>query len=111
MTPQLIDARTFEALQANAGADFVLTLIEAFAEEAPPLVAELRRAAALGDAERFETAAHNLKSNSVTFGAVRLAELARHLEGQGPLADDAAVDALARELAATLAALRAMARH
>jgi len=110
MTPQLIDARSFEALQANAGADFVLTLIDAFAEEAPQLLAGLRAAAAAGDIEGFETAAHTLKSNSVTFGATRLAEMARRLEWQGPSADAATVEALAAELAATLAALRALAR-
>lgn len=113
MTPDLIDARCFEALQANAGADFVLTLIDAFAEEAPALLADLRSAAALGDAERFETAAHTLKSNSITFGASRLAEMARALEWQGPSAEPAgaeALDLLEAQLLATLAALRALAR-
>ncbi|MBI3367771.1 MAG: Hpt domain-containing protein [Burkholderiales bacterium] len=110
MTPHLIDARTFEALQANAGADFVLTLIEAFAEEAPRLLADLRSAAAQGAGERFETAAHTLKSNSTTFGATRLAEMARRLEWQGPSADGAAIEALAGELAATLVALRSLAQ-
>ena len=110
MTPDLIDARTFEALQANAGADFVITLIDAFAEEAPQLLADLRASACQGDSEAFETAAHTLKSNSVTFGAMRLAEMARTLEWQGPSADTAAVDALAPELEATVAALRALAR-
>ena len=113
MTPDLIDARCFEALQANAGADFVLTLIDAFAEEAPALLADLRSAAAQGDAERFETAAHTLKSNSITFGASRLAEMARVLEWQGPSSDAVSVDALQAletQLKATLAALRALAR-
>jgi len=110
MTPDLIDARTFEALQANAGADFVIILLDAFAEEAPKLLSGLRASAAEGDSEGFETAAHTLKSNSVTFGATRLAEMARRLEWQGPSADTAAVDALASELGATLAALRALAR-
>jgi HPt (histidine-containing phosphotransfer) domain-containing protein len=113
MTLALIDARTFEALQAHAGADFVLTLIEAFAEEAQQLVAGLRNAAAQGDAERFESAAHTLKSNGATFGAARLTELARRLEWTGPGADGtaaSAVEALAAELDAALVALRALAR-
>lgn len=111
MMPTLIDARVFEALQANAGADFVLTLIDAFAEEAPLLMDGLRQAAAAGDGEGFETAAHTLKSNGITFGATRLAEMARGLEWQGAAAGDAAVQALAAELDDTLAALRALARQ
>ena len=105
-----IDARRFEALQANAGADFVVTLVEAFAEEASPLVAELRAAAVAGDAERFETAAHTLKGNAVAFGATRLAEAARRLEWQGPTSPSVAIDELDAELQAALAALRALAR-
>ena len=106
----LIDPHRFEALQANAGADFVLTLIEAMAEEAPGLLGELRRAWTAADAPAFESAAHTLKSNGVAFGATRLAEMARALEWQGPAGDTGAIDHLADTLSATLAALRAMAR-
>ena len=38
------------------------------------------RALAAGDAERFRRAAHSLKSNSNTFGALALGALARELE-------------------------------
>lgn len=110
MTLPTIDPRSFEALQANAGADFVLTLIEAFAEEAPKLLVALRAAGARGDAAAFEDAAHTLKSNGITFGATRLAEMARRLEWQGPGAADEGIEALAAELDLTLAALRALAR-
>ena len=48
-----INADTFEALQANAGADFVVTLVEAFAEEAPQLIAALREARAAGRRRRL----------------------------------------------------------
>jgi len=111
MPPSPIDTHTFEALQANAGADFVVTLIEAFAEEAPRLMAELRRAATAADAERFETLAHTLKSNGVAFGATRLAEAARRLEWQGPSAGSEAIAELATELDAALVALRTLANR
>ena len=111
MTPLLIDPNTFEALQANAGADFVVTLVEAFAEEAPQLLVELRAAMVAADGERIETAAHTLKSNGVAFGATRLAELARRIEWQGLATAAPDVEALAAELDATLAALRALARQ
>lgn len=109
MTLPTIDTHTFEALQANAGADFVVTLVDAFGEEAPLLMAELRQAAAAADAERFETLAHTLKSNGVAFGATRLAEAARRLEWQGPSAGAAAIDELAAELEAAMTALRTLA--
>ena len=111
MSLPTIDPRTFEALQANAGADFVLTLIEAFSEEAPGLLAALGEAAARGDAGAFEDAAHTLKSNGVTFGATRLAEMARRLEWQGPGWECGSAEALAAEVAATVQALRALARY
>ena len=111
MSHAAIDPHTFDELQANAGADFVAELVETFAEEAPPLVAEMRSALAEGAAERFRRAAHSLKSNSSTFGAMRLATLARELELAGLPADARGIDVLARELVTTLAALRALARR
>lgn len=106
----VIDAATFAELQDTAGADFVVELVDTFGEEAPPLVDELRSALAAGDAERFRRAAHSLKSNSRTFGARSLAEMARTLELGGMPADAAPVEALADELRRTVAALKDLAR-
>lgn len=106
----LIDRATFTELQENAGADFVAELVDTFGEEAPPLIDEMRAALAAGAAERFRRAAHSLKSNSSTFGATGLAELARTLELGGMPADAGALDTLAAEFARTLAALRELAR-
>jgi HPt (histidine-containing phosphotransfer) domain-containing protein len=117
MTGSRIDRRTFAELQANAGADFVGELVDTFGEEAPQLLAELRaafaardEASAAGAAERFRRAAHSLKSNSNTFGATGLAELARALELGGRPADAAPLDALQSEFERTLQALRTLAR-
>ena len=95
--PAVIDPHAFDDLQANAGADFVVELVDTFAEEAPHMLAEMRGALADGAAERFRRAAHSLKSNSSTFGATRLAEMARTLELGGLPPDAHAVDALAAE--------------
>ena len=111
MTQALSDPHTFDELQANAGADFVIELVDTFAEEAPGLLTELRSALAAGAAERFRRAAHSLKSNSSTFGATGLADLARALELGGLPPDHAAVDTLERALKTTLAALQALARQ
>ena len=111
MNHAVIDPHTFDELQANAGADFVIELVNTFAEEAPGLLTELRSARAAGAAERFRRAAHSLKSNSSTFGATVLADTARALELGGLPPDQTAVDALERELNTTLAALQALARQ
>ena len=110
MSAAVIDPHTFDELQANAGADFVAELVDTFAEEAPPLLAEMRSALAAGAGERLRRAAHSLKSNSSTFGATRLAGLARELELGGLPAGAGGIDALAREFEITLAALKALAR-
>ena len=110
MSAQSIDHATFAELQATTGADFVAELVDTFAEEAPQMLAEMRSAHATAAAEKFRRAAHSLKSNSNTFGAVRLAEMARALELGGMPETAAPLDAVAAELDATLPALQALAR-
>jgi len=109
MAQTTIDAAVFAELQETAGADFVVELVDTFLEEAPAMLAELRDAQAAGSAERFRRAAHSLKSNASTFGATRLAAMARALELGGPVPDGAPLDALEAEhlrVAAALADLR-----
>jgi HPt (histidine-containing phosphotransfer) domain-containing protein len=88
--------------------------VDTFLEEAPAMLAELRDARAAVDADRFRRAAHSLKSNSHTFGALALGALARDLELTGMSADvahDAArLDALEAEYARAAAALKDL-RH
>ena len=78
-----IDPETFKALQDTAGADFVVELVDAFLEEAPVMFESMRSALAEGDADKFRRAAHSLKSNSNTFGALALAAMAKELELSG----------------------------
>lgn len=105
----MIDPTVFADLQAAAGHDFVAELVQTFGEEAPALLAELRQAQAAGAADRFRRAAHSLKSNSNTFGATTLAELARTLELGGMPADTRPIDVLATEYERSLAALKQLA--
>jgi HPt (histidine-containing phosphotransfer) domain-containing protein len=78
-----VDQATFKALQETAGADFVVELVDAFLEEAPLMFESMRGALAERDADKFRRAAHSLKSNSNTFGAVQLGAMARELELSG----------------------------
>ncbi len=106
MPEPIIDRTVFAELQATAGDEFVTELVDTFLEEAPQMLAELRSAQAAGAAERFRRAAHSLKSNSNTFGALALGELARRLELGGLVPDAAPLAALEAEYARAAAALR-----
>ena len=83
MAEPTIDLATFEELQDTAGKDFVRELVGTFLEEAPQMLSDLRGALAAGNAEQFRRTAHSLKSNSNTFGALRLGTMARELELKG----------------------------
>ena len=108
MADDMIDLPTFNELQETVGADFVVELVDTFLEEAPPMIAELRTAFAASEAESFRRAAHSLKTNAHTFGALTLGAQAREVE-QGGLPDDAAViDALEACYAEAAVALRAL---
>ncbi|MBI3369416.1 MAG: Hpt domain-containing protein [Burkholderiales bacterium] len=107
--PVLIDLATFHELQATAGADFVTELVDTFLEEAPQMLAELEQALAAGAADRFRRAAHSLKSNSHTFGALSLGALARELELGGLPNTARPLAPLHAECARTAAALKELA--
>ena len=106
--PEAIDRTVFSELQQTAGADFVVELLDTFAEEAPHMFAELRAAHEAGSAERFRRAAHSLKTNANTFGAAALGASARELEHGGVPTDASSIDALQSQYDAAAAALRAL---
>jgi HPt (histidine-containing phosphotransfer) domain-containing protein len=108
-TAPAIDRATFEALKQTTGADFVLELVDTFLQEAPAMLDELRRALAAQDADKFRRAAHSLKSNSNTFGALTLGAMARELElgGVAKVTEGGGqpLDALVQEYSRVAAAL------
>ena len=112
MDEPVIDQAVYAELQDTAGAEFVAELVDTFLEEAPGMLAELRSARADAHAERFRRAAHSLKSNGNTFGALKLAALARELELKGldadPKRDAAALAALEVEYARAARALKGL---
>lgn len=107
--PDTIDPTVFAELQASAGADFVVELLDTFFEEAPQMIGEMRAALAAGAAERFRRAAHSLKTNANTFGAGVLGAKARELELGGLPADATGIDALQALYDTSVAALKALA--
>jgi histidine phosphotransfer protein HptB len=105
MSQPLIDPAVFNELKDTAGAEFVVELVDTFLEEAPGLLAEMQQALASGDLPALKRAAHSLKSNASTFGALPLAALARAVElGDAPGA--AAVQAVVDAYTLAAAALR-----
>ena len=114
MITPTIDPATFRALQDTAGADFVVELVQTFLEEAPRMFEDMRSALEANDAERYRRAAHSLKSNSNTFGALKLGAMAKDVELGGlAKALQAASDPLGpltEEYDRVAAALRSMPR-
>ena len=110
----MIDPAVYAALQNTVGAEFAAELMDTFLEEAPGMLAELRNARTANHADRFRRAAHSLKSDGNTFGAVKLAALARELELKGldpdPVGETAALAALEAEYAHAATALKDL-RH
>jgi HPt (histidine-containing phosphotransfer) domain-containing protein len=106
----IIDRAVFSELQATAGADFIVELVDTFLEEAPQMLAELRAAQAAGAAERFRRAAHSLKTNANTFGAIALGAKARELELGGLPRGAGGIDDLQSLYGAATTALRELAR-
>jgi HPt (histidine-containing phosphotransfer) domain-containing protein len=114
MSDSPIDLATFRALEETAGAEFVAELVDTFLAEAPLMLSEMRSARAAGDAERFRRAAHSLKSNCNTFGALALGAQARELERKGldadPARDASAIDAIESGCGRAAVALKGLRR-
>ncbi len=77
-----LDADAVRALYELLGEDreALEEIVDTFLEEAPTRLAELRRGVDQNDSALAGRAAHTLKSNGGTFGAVELVSLCRRLE-------------------------------
>jgi HPt (histidine-containing phosphotransfer) domain-containing protein len=87
----VLDREALRALSELLGGDreAFADVVDAFVDEAPERLSELRLGAERGDPALAARAAHTLKSNALTFGAVEFADLCRSLEaaaGQDELA-------------------------
>ena len=76
---EVLDPAAFERLRATMGADLA-ELLSTFVEDSRELVGTMRRAVGEKDTDSFRRAAHSLKSNAASFGAMTLSTLARDLE-------------------------------
>jgi HPt (histidine-containing phosphotransfer) domain-containing protein len=94
----VLDPEAVETLMEMIGDDqgMVREIIDAFLEDAPDRLAEIAGGLADSDAGLVRRAAHTLKANALTFGALTFADACRELE------EAAKADAL--EAAAPIAA-------
>jgi HPt (histidine-containing phosphotransfer) domain-containing protein len=80
MSESLIDLDAWEVMKSMTDAAFLAELIDVFCIDTPELIEQMRAGLSGGDIELVRRAAHSLKSNSASFGAIRLTEAARELE-------------------------------
>ena len=80
--PDVIDRAALDDLLETTGGDpaFLAELIDTYLGDAIGLLAAMRQAIAVANAEELRRAAHSLKSNSASFGARTLASLCQELE-------------------------------
>ncbi len=80
MDETLIDRDAFEMLKSMTEGGCLAELIDVFLSDSPELIRQMRAGLEAGDAESVRRAAHSLKSNSASFGAIRLSRATRELE-------------------------------
>ena len=75
-----IEKQILDDLVATTDSDFVRELIDAYLDDSPSLINDMRTALEGNDAATFRRAAHTLKSSSASLGAMTLSEISRELE-------------------------------
>jgi HPt (histidine-containing phosphotransfer) domain-containing protein len=97
-----IDQGVLDELERSIGDDreFLRELVETYLDDAPVLIATVHEGIAAKDVERTNRAAHTLKSNSASLGALGLSAIARELETLTSPATTEADDLSAPEIGA-----------
>jgi HPt (histidine-containing phosphotransfer) domain-containing protein len=80
MSESLIDAEAWEVMKSMTEPAFLTELIDVFLNDSPDLIQQMRAGIAAGEIDGVRRAAHSLKSNAASFGAIHLADAARELE-------------------------------
>src|SRR5512133_3690546 len=80
MSETLFDREAFEMLKSMTDPAFLIELIDVYLSDSPELIEQMRAGLATGNIEQVRRAAHSLKSNSASFGAIRLTTVTRELE-------------------------------
>jgi HPt (histidine-containing phosphotransfer) domain-containing protein len=83
--PDTIDRAVLDSLLETVGDDreFLGELLQTYFDDTPKLLEAMHAALDAGDADAFRRAAHSLKSNSASFGAMQLSRMCKELEDMG----------------------------
>lgn len=100
MTGSFVQRSVLEELIATTDEEFVNELIDAYLEDSPALIDEMKTALQKDDAASFRRAAHSLKSSSASLGALGLSEISKELEMIGKSGELNKVDGKIDELIA-----------
>ncbi|HLC03782.1 MAG TPA: Hpt domain-containing protein [Anaerolineales bacterium] len=100
MPDPVIDRATLDTLASTTDKEFVGELIDTFLEDAPSLLDSLMTTLAAQDAEGFRRAAHSLKSNGASLGAMSFSASAKELEMIGKAGDLSGAEAMVESLRA-----------
>ncbi|NER39480.1 MAG: response regulator [Oscillatoria sp. SIO1A7] len=96
--PKAIDPQVLEDFRNTMGEsadEFLAELIDAYLEDSPSLLQQMREAIAPENFEAMKAAAHSLKSSSASMGAIALSKLCQQLENAAKLPYVSTIDALA----------------
>ena len=83
--PPSLDRAAWEELVRTTGGDkdFLTDLVQTFFDDTPKELTAMHQSLEHNRAEEFRRSAHSLKSNSATFGALRLSGMFREMEEIG----------------------------
>ena len=103
-----LDPHALAALADLVGDDpeAITEIVEAFLEDAPDRLVEIRTGLAGDDLELVRRAAHTLKANGLTFGALEFATASAELERTAKLGELGPATTLATEVERTWAEAR-----
>lgn len=100
MSESPINQATLDELVQSTDSDFVKDIIDTFLDDTPKMLGEMNQALTTNDTEAFQRAAHSLKSNSASFGAMRLSAYSKEMEMLGKVGNLAGVADRLAEMAA-----------
>ncbi|MHA2429211.1 MAG: Hpt domain-containing protein [Candidatus Hermodarchaeia archaeon] len=83
MVHSTIEKQIIDDLVATTDMEFVKELIDAYLDDSPVLINEMKTALQDNDAATFRRAAHTLKSSSASLGVLALSEISKELEQIG----------------------------
>jgi HPt (histidine-containing phosphotransfer) domain-containing protein len=80
MNQNLIDPQAWETMKSMAEPAFLIELIDIYLTDSQDLLGQMRLGVEKKDNELLRRSAHSLKSNSLSFGAIHLADVSREIE-------------------------------